>query len=360
MSSAPKLTKKQKKALAFRERKGKGKAKGFDELDNDVPIEENQDLAEAELDEEAPPVEAQARPATSTKKGGAESADTVGSAHKGKKRKREVEDTGDESKDKDVGVEEGDTGKQKAKKKRKGVDSSGVEVETDESAEKGKGNSKNGKQRYILFVGNLKYTTTKEAVEKHFSKCDPPPTVRLMTSKPADKPKPTLKSKGFAFVEFTHRNALQQGLKLHQSELEGRKINVELTAGGGGKSEARIEKVKKRNRELHEQRVRPTIYLSISWSLSDLFQKIQVLKRSTTRKTSEIGSEAPEQEVQTERPQRYSATSGVDQMPFKKRTWSIPEAGDDEGASGKKRGSKKGKKWLPKALGTGVNAIPVG
>ena len=32
-------------------------------------------------------------------------------------------------------------------------------------------------------------------------------------------------------------------------------INVELTAGGGGKSEGRIEKLKKRNKELHEQRV---------------------------------------------------------------------------------------------------------
>lgn len=56
-------------------------------------------------------------------------------------------------------------------------------------------------------------------------------------------------------MEFSHRNALQQGLKLHQTELDGRKINVELTAGGGGKSEHRLEKVKKRNRELHEQRV---------------------------------------------------------------------------------------------------------
>lgn len=58
-------------------------------------------------------------------------------------------------------------------------------------------------------------------------------------------------------MEFSHRNALQQGLKLHQSDIEGRKINVELTAGGGGKSENRLEKVKKRNRELHEQRVCP-------------------------------------------------------------------------------------------------------
>ena len=51
------------------------------------------------------------------------------------------------------------------------------------------------------------------------------------------------------------KSALQQALKLHQSELDGRMINVELTAGGGGKSEGRIEKLKKRNKELHEQRV---------------------------------------------------------------------------------------------------------
>lgn len=76
-----------------------------------------------------------------------------------------------------------------------------------------------------------------------------------MTPKPSANSRPTAKSKGFAFVEFSHRNALQQGLKLHQSDIEGRKINVELTAGGGGKSENRLEKVKKRNRELHEQRV---------------------------------------------------------------------------------------------------------
>ena len=87
------------------------------------------------------------------------------------------------------------------------------------------------------------------------SSADPPPTVRLMVPKLTTNSKPTNKSKGFAFVEFTHRNALQQGLKLHQSELEGRKINVELTAGGGGKSERRLEKVKQRNKELHEQRV---------------------------------------------------------------------------------------------------------
>ena len=56
-----------------------------------------------------------------------------------------------------------------------------------------------------------------------------------------------------------------------------------------------------------------------------------------------------------ERPQRYSATSGVAQAQTKMRTWSVPEEGDTEGKK-KKRGSKK----PSKAFGTGVNAIPVG
>ena len=56
-----------------------------------------------------------------------------------------------------------------------------------------------------------------------------------------------------------------------------------------------------------------------------------------------------------ERPQRYSATSGMDQAPTTKRTWSIP---NETEAETKTRGKKKSKR-PPKPLGTGVNAIPV-
>ncbi|KAI0332024.1 hypothetical protein GY45DRAFT_1321573 [Cubamyces sp. BRFM 1775] len=331
--SAQKLTKKQKKALAFRERKGKGKAKSFDELDNDVPVEENQDLAEVQDGEEADPVEAPAGRAPDAKKGGAEDAEVLDGGKKGKKRKRE---------DGDGQEQQQEGAKEQKSKKRKGADGQGVDA-GDTADGESKGDGKKQKQRYILFVGNLKYTTTKEAVEKHFAKCDPPPTVRLMTPKPSANSKPSHKSKGFAFVEFSHKNALQQGLKLHQTELEGRKINVELTAGGGGKSEQRLEKVKQRNKELHEQR------------------KKHLLKQKTgKKKAGGDGGEGEEEDVQLDRPQRYSATSGVEQAPLKKRTWTIPEEGDEEGAAARKRGSKKGKKRPPKPLGTGVNAIPVG
>lgn len=76
-----------------------------------------------------------------------------------------------------------------------------------------------------------------------------------MTPKPTPNGRPVAKSKGCAFLEFSAKTGLQQALKLHQSQLDGRLINVELTAGGGGKSESRISKLKERNKELHEQRV---------------------------------------------------------------------------------------------------------
>lgn len=57
----------------------------------------------------------------------------------------------------------------------------------------------------------------------------------------------------------------------------------------------------------------------------------------------------------SQRPQRFSATSGMEQVPVTKRTWTVGEGDDGE----THRGSKH-KKSKPKAWGTGVNAIPVG
>lgn len=47
---------------------------------------------------------------------------------------------------------------------------------------------------------------------------------------------------------------LEAALRMHHSKLEGRKINVELTAGGGGKSENRMNKIKSKNDEIGRRR----------------------------------------------------------------------------------------------------------
>ncbi|KAJ7926017.1 hypothetical protein B0H13DRAFT_2229584 [Mycena leptocephala] len=319
MSAPQKLTKKQKKGIAFRDRKAnKSRPNGSDPAgleDNEVPVLEVQDLADGEDD--SPAVE------VATKK---EQGDAQGQG-KGEGFRHSISSPEEEEKRPRCSGWRGGCGRRarprwrdpgpKRKKAKGGTD----------SAKEAKAEVK---QRFILFVGNLKYTTTAEAIKAHFAACDPPPTVRLRTPKQSPG-KPVNKSKGCAFVEFSHRNALQQGLKLHQSELEGRRINVELTVGGGGKSDTRLGKLKERNKGLFEQR-------------KDRIEKLA--------KNDPSLSSVPDM------PQRFSATSGLEQVQSKRRTWTVEDGDDDQTHRGGKKHAKarpRGKQW-----GTGVNAIPVG
>ncbi|KIM47808.1 hypothetical protein M413DRAFT_439487 [Hebeloma cylindrosporum] len=333
MSSTQKLTKKQKKGLAFRERKA-GKRPARDDLSeieaNAIPVVEDQDLAGGDGDT----IEVERDDYKKTGKAvdnaigdeGKRKESKVGSKGKGEAEKQGVPDPvevvkKEKKRKRESETAEGD-GQSKKTAKRKRLD---ADEKTPVDTEKA------GKQRFILFVGNLKYTTTLQAIQAHFAACDPPPSVRLLTPKvvpgaPAQRPK----SKGCAFLEFTHRNALQQGLKLHQSMLDGRMVNVELTAGGGGKSESRLTKVRERNKALLGQR---------------------------EERIEKEGSKDSFPNLPT-RPQRYSATSGIDQQPSTKRTWTVGDVQEETHRGGerhRKRGKSTGKTW-----GTGVNAIPVG
>ncbi|KAI1001475.1 hypothetical protein K3495_g6727 [Podosphaera aphanis] len=110
--------------------------------------------------------------------------------------------------------------------------------------------------RFIVFVGNLPFTATTASITKHFAKLKPV-SVRNLTQK--NDPQ---KSRGMAFVEFenydTHKTALKV---MHHSSFddgisEPRKINVELTVGGGGNKDGRQAKIKTKNERLDEQRQR--------------------------------------------------------------------------------------------------------
>lgn len=130
------------------------------------------------------------------------------------------------------------------------------------------------KSRFIAFIGNLPYATTDDTLRAHFAKLAP------FNLRHRTDPK-TKKSKGFAFLEFEKFDRLKTCLKLYHhtmfdpatalidgdgSEGKGgqskgaRRINVELTAGGGGKTDARKEKIKVKNERLDEQRKRRIEY----------------------------------------------------------------------------------------------------
>jgi hypothetical protein len=158
MSSPPRLTKKQKKAVAFRERKtGKGNSREQDD-DNDIPILEDQDMVDADVTQtEVQPMvveKKKKKPETNETelsgkskdkgkgKGKAESDGGEGLVGKAKKRKRDVDVDMDEALEKPEGG-------RKTTKRTKTMDNA-----EGYGTEKVKGKAKPQiKQRFILFVG---------------------------------------------------------------------------------------------------------------------------------------------------------------------------------------------------------------
>ncbi|CDK28832.1 unnamed protein product [Kuraishia capsulata CBS 1993] len=111
---------------------------------------------------------------------------------------------------------------------------------------KGRGSVSKEGPRFILFVGNLPYGVTQTELVSHF-KTSSPDNIRMRPEK------------GIAFLEFSNENTdiqtkINVALKQHHTLLKGRKINVELTAGGGGNSKDRLEKIKGKNEKLFEER----------------------------------------------------------------------------------------------------------
>lgn len=81
---------------------------------------------------------------------------------------------------------------------------------------------------WLIIIGNLPYTATKEQIEEHFAKIKPT-EIRLRTYKGTNK------FMGTCFVEFDRFDRMETALKKYHHSVfpdgkkkEGRKINVEL------------------------------------------------------------------------------------------------------------------------------------
>ena len=110
------------------------------------------------------------------------------------------------------------------------------------------------KSPYILFVGQLSFDTTAEGLFEHFQKelgekviTKTTLSVRLLTDKNRNN-----KSRGMAFAELQDPEVLYECLKLHHTFLDGRRINIERSAGGGKNSDLRKEKLTKYRKEQEE------------------------------------------------------------------------------------------------------------
>ncbi|KAK4540618.1 hypothetical protein LTR36_009048 [Oleoguttula mirabilis] len=192
-----------------------------------------------------------------------------GTAPKPKKRRKAAQDAVDSPSEAVDAAVDGAAPKPKKRKKaaKDAVDTPGEAAEASETTAATKPPRGN---RFVCFIGNLPYNTTDASLQAHFQKLMP------FTLRHRTDPK-TKKSKGFAFLEFENYDRMGTCLKqFHHSMFDpadhaaqqggvaagkgqgrgGRQINVELTAGGGGKKEGRMEKIKVKNVRLEEQRTR--------------------------------------------------------------------------------------------------------
>lgn len=130
-------------------------------------------------------------------------------------------------------------GEEPAKKKRK-----------TRRGKKGKGVNGGTGPRFILFVGNLPYDIQQAELVAHFKNANPD-RIRIR------------KEKGIAFLEFDNegkeiQSKMDHALGMHHLMIRKRKINVELTVGGGGNSDNRTQKLKEKNEKLEEERRKKT------------------------------------------------------------------------------------------------------
>ncbi|GMI02200.1 hypothetical protein TrST_g14271 [Triparma strigata] len=165
--------------------------------------------------------------------------------------KRKMEAIAAESKGVDVAVFREEKKEQEEMEEAK-AKAKGAEEEEEEEGDKGDGRKK--VNPYIVFVGQLNFKTTEKDLSEHVKKnvskgVAKTVKIRILTDKGSKK------SKGMGFIETTTPENLFELLALHHTNLDGRRINVERTAGKGGGKEKRQEKIRTFRKEQKEKMV---------------------------------------------------------------------------------------------------------
>ncbi|KAL2689410.1 hypothetical protein Neosp_003464 [[Neocosmospora] mangrovei] len=265
------VKKKAKKEKKDKKHKKESRKERKDKRKNLQDLPEQDDEEEVVVDEPAaaaedsPMADADVKPASAT----ADAADSDKAAKKKKKKDKKNKDKESQQQEEEptADAEANDESSSKKKKKSKKDKKSSSETTTknnnnDEAVPNGAeadtaaADADSKADRHIVFVGNLPFTATADTIKAHFASLSPI-HVRCMSDPNDSKP-----CRGFAFVEFAKVWHMRTCLdKFHHSMFEdgvspARRINVELTAGGGGKTKRRQEKIQEKNRKLDENRTK--------------------------------------------------------------------------------------------------------
>lgn len=164
--------------------------------------------------------------------------------------KEDPRNPSDQEESDDDGEEERSDGEPRAEDKSGGSESEGDVEETagngsitnDQLSALLRGASKTN--RHVVYVTNLNFETTKDDLENHFGSVGIVKSIRI----------PKKRRGGFAFVEMADLPSFQRSFQLHNTELQGRNIKVQISEAGKKKSANKKNIIKQKNRKLAEMR----------------------------------------------------------------------------------------------------------
>ncbi|KAK0058475.1 RNA-binding protein 34 [Biomphalaria pfeifferi] len=91
--------------------------------------------------------------------------------------------------------------------------------------------SKKHDKKRSVFVGNLPFTITEEAIRSHFEDCGEITNVRIV------RDRLTSLGKGICYVQFESKDSVSLAMKLNNSELQGRNLRVNVCSSKQKKKE---------------------------------------------------------------------------------------------------------------------------
>lgn len=105
--------------------------------------------------------------------------------------------------------------------------------------------------RFVLYVTNMNDETTKQDLINLFSNAGEVKAIRRPEGK---------RGKNFAFVEMTTIDGFKSAFELHNTQLNGKILKIQISEGGKKKSANKKNIIKQKNRKLSEMRNEPKAF----------------------------------------------------------------------------------------------------
>ncbi|XP_032220437.2 probable RNA-binding protein 19 isoform X2 [Nematostella vectensis] len=153
-----------------------------------------------------------------------------------------------------------------------------TDKDADQSEEQNAGSDEEDTEGVTLFVKNLSFESTEEALKQKFAAVGPVKSATIAKKKDPKKPG-SLLSMGYGFVEFCNKASAQEALKsLQHSQLDGHALELKQSHRKSGKEESKRKKSAKQKQKSSKILVRNVPFEATTKEIRELFSTFGEIK----------------------------------------------------------------------------------